>query len=143
MYRPISNSDANLFNGTWNDYYAGIFRCNTLLQKLDQIDWKGDDEIRKRVEGETRALRAIMYFDLARLFGSVPLLTGPTAENLPQAEPAEIYKLILSPLSSKFNTLKLRLARYLFSPLIASSMTSLAMTPGSSVTIGSASFLLL
>lgn len=90
----VSSSDANLFNGTWNDYYAGIFRCNTLLQKLDQIDWKGDDQIRKRVEGETRALRAIMYFDLARLFGSVPLLTGPTAENLPQAEPAEIYKLI-------------------------------------------------
>jgi hypothetical protein len=25
----------------------GIFRCNTLLQKLDQIDWKGDDEIVK------------------------------------------------------------------------------------------------
>src|SRR5688572_4182505 len=26
-----SPSDNNMFNGTWTDYYAGIFRCNTLL----------------------------------------------------------------------------------------------------------------
>ena len=29
-----SPSDNDLFNGTWADYYAGIFRCNTLLKKI-------------------------------------------------------------------------------------------------------------
>ncbi|WP_321334039.1 RagB/SusD family nutrient uptake outer membrane protein [uncultured Bacteroides sp.] len=90
----ISSSDANLFNGVWADYYTGIFRCNTLLQKMDQIDWKGDSKAKSRVEGETRTLRAIMYFDLVRLFGHIPLLTEPTEDNIPQSDPVEVYKLI-------------------------------------------------
>jgi len=90
-----SSGDVNLFDGTWTDYYAGIFRCNTLLQKLDQIDWKGQTDVRNRVEGETRALRAIMYFDMVRLFGNIPLLTEPSEENLPQVAPKEVYALIV------------------------------------------------
>lgn len=89
-----SPSDANLFNGTWTDYYAGIFRCNTLLQKMEQIDWKEDLVTRGRIEGETRVLRAMLYFDLVRLFGNIPLLTEPTSENVPQADAKEVYKLI-------------------------------------------------
>ncbi|NLZ95740.1 MAG: RagB/SusD family nutrient uptake outer membrane protein, partial [Bacteroidales bacterium] len=89
-----SPSDANLFNGTWGDYYAGIFRCNTLLQKMEQINWEEDSDSRGRIEGETRALRAIMYYDLVRLFGHIPLLTEPTSENIPQAEIKEVYHLI-------------------------------------------------
>src|SRR5690606_14976314 len=46
------------------------------------------------IEGETRFLRALMYFDLVRLFEKVPLITAPTTENVPQSEPAETYKLI-------------------------------------------------
>lgn len=89
-----SPSENNLFNGTWTDYYAAIFRCNTLLQKLDGISWGDNPAIRKRIEGETRFLRAILYFDLVRLFERVPLLTEPTTANIPQSEPAETYKLI-------------------------------------------------
>jgi len=89
-----SLSDANLFNGTWTDYYAGIFRCNTLLQKMEQIDWKEDMVARGRIEGETRVLRAMMYFDLVRLFGNIPLLTEPTSENVPQSDPKEVYRVI-------------------------------------------------
>ena len=89
-----SPSENNLFNGTWTDYYAAIFRCNTLLQKLDGISWGDNPATRKRIEGETRFLRAILYFDLVRLFERVPLLTEPTTANIPQSEPAETYKLI-------------------------------------------------
>lgn len=93
-----SPSDANLFNGTWTDYYAAIFRCNTLLSKLDGIPFKEGTNTRNRIEGETRFLRAILYFDLVRLFERVPLLKVPTTENLPQAEPVETYKLIVEDL---------------------------------------------
>ncbi|MDY9918080.1 MAG: RagB/SusD family nutrient uptake outer membrane protein [Proteiniphilum sp.] len=93
-----SSSDNNLFNGTWSDYYAGIFRCNKLLQKLDGIDFSSDPAARPRIEGETRFLRALMYFDMVRLFERIPLLTEPTTENLPQADPADTYKLIVEDL---------------------------------------------
>ena len=89
-----SPSDANLFNGTWTDYYTAIFRCNSLLVKMDQIEWNDDNETRSRIEGETRVLRAMLYFDLVRLFGYVPLLTEPSSENFPQSEPIETYRLI-------------------------------------------------
>jgi starch-binding outer membrane protein, SusD/RagB family len=93
-----SPSDNNMFNGTWADYYAGIFRCNTLLSKLDGIVFESAEATRARIEGETRFLRALMYFDLVRLFENVPLLTEPTTENVAQAAPAETYKLIVEDL---------------------------------------------
>jgi hypothetical protein len=89
-----SLSDNNLFNGTWADYYAAIFRCNTLLTKIDGIDFKGDEVAKNRIIGEARFLRAISYFDLVRLFERVPLLTEPTADNIPQSEAIDTYKLI-------------------------------------------------
>ncbi|MBD1432010.1 RagB/SusD family nutrient uptake outer membrane protein [Sphingobacterium sp. DN00404] len=93
-----SPSDNNLFDGTWTDYYAGIFRCNTLLTKMEETDFGDQQSIQLRIEGETRFLRAIMYFDLVRLFGRVPLLTSPTSDNVPQVEPKETYQLIVEDL---------------------------------------------
>lgn len=89
-----SPSDNNIFNGTWADYYAGIFRCNTLINKLDGIDFGNDAATRNRIEGEARFLRALMYFDLVRLFEKIPLLTEPTTDNVPQADPLQVYKQI-------------------------------------------------
>lgn len=95
-----SPSDANMFVDTWKSYYAAIFRCNTLLLKLKQIDWKEQDiAIQNRIEGETRTLRALLYFDMVRMWENIPLLLAPTIENLPQADPAEVYKVIIEDLS--------------------------------------------
>lgn len=93
-----SPADNNLFNGTWSDYYAGIFRCNTLLAKLEGVDFGTKPQAKERIEGETKFLRAIMYFDLVRLFEKVPLLTAATKDNVPQADPKETYKLIIDDL---------------------------------------------
>ena len=96
-----SPSDNDMFNGTWADYYAGIFRCNTLLKKIGNISkWKSDDEatvkaVQNRIEGETRFLRALMYFDLVRLFEKIPLLTEPTKDNIPQSEAVDTSSLSL------------------------------------------------
>lgn len=93
-----SPSDNNLFDGTWSDYYAGIFRCNTLLTKMEESDFSDQEDIKLRIEGETRFLRALMYFDMVRLFGGVPLLTQPSRENIPRAEAKGIYGLIVEDL---------------------------------------------
>ena len=99
-----SPSDNNIFNDTWSNYYKGIFRCNTLLQKLTGIQsWASSSDsintiAKNRIEGETRFLRATMYFDLVRLFEKVPLITVPTTDNVAQSDPTETYKLIVSDL---------------------------------------------
>ena len=93
-YKP---DEQNLFSGLWTDYYKGIYNCNLLINSLDGIDWKTDTD-RKVVESEARALRAIMYFDLVRMFENVPLLTAPSSDVVPQAEPDSVYKLVVNDL---------------------------------------------
>lgn len=77
----------------WSDYYQGIFRANTLLSKIDGVTM--DAALKARFTAETKALRAMYYFNLVRMFKNIPLLLEPlTATNMyevTQAAPAEIY----------------------------------------------------
>ena len=97
-----SPSDQNLFEANWAAYYQAIYRTNVLISKMDQIEWGGNDELRNTYESEARFLRAFFYFDMVRLWGNIPLLTEPTAENVAQANPDDVYKLIAEDL--KFAT---------------------------------------
>lgn len=104
----------NDFEGLWEHYYRAIFNINTLLLNLDNIAWEADskyntttaEETRKAVEGEARFLRAVCYFDLVRLFERVPLLTVPTQDIVPQADPADTYDLIFSDLKFAMEHIK-------------------------------------
>lgn len=96
--KSVSPSDANMFEANWEDYYKAIYRCNVFLTKIDQIDWEGDEELRNQYEAEIRFLRAYSYFDLVRMFGNIPLLDEPSSENIPQANPDDVYKLIANDL---------------------------------------------
>jgi len=86
-----SPSDQDLFGGTWTAYYNTIFRVNMLLSHLDQVNWKGQDSLRHIYESEARFIRAFCYFDMARMWGNIPLVTKPTTENVPQASPDSVY----------------------------------------------------
>ena len=94
----VAPSYNNLFNTDWINYYAAIFRCNKVIQAEETADWGGDIAARGRIIGQARALRAILYFDLARMFGDVPLVTVPTEENLPRTAASEVYKQIFDDL---------------------------------------------
>jgi starch-binding outer membrane protein, SusD/RagB family len=93
-----SPSDQNFYSGNWAEYYKAIYRCNVLLQKMDQVEWGTETALRSTYEAEAKFLRAFLYFDLVRLFGNIPLVAEPTKENLPQANPDDVYKLIASDL---------------------------------------------
>ncbi|SFO99734.1 Starch-binding associating with outer membrane [Chitinophaga sp. YR627] len=86
----------------WKKGYAGIFRANTLLNKLPGIPM--DENLKKRFEAECKFLRAFFYFDLVRLFKNIPLLTAPvsTSEmyNVLQAPPADVYNQIIEDLKA-------------------------------------------
>ena len=89
-----SPADVDLLNENWKIYYKAIYRCNVLLQKMDQIDWEGDTEYQNNIEAQARFLRAYAYFDMVRLWERVPLLTEPSSDNIPQADPDSTYALI-------------------------------------------------
>jgi hypothetical protein len=89
----------------WSTYYQGIFRCNTLLSSLHLVTgWSSADQ-RKQVFGETSFLRGYFYFDLARLFGQVPLVTDPTPANLPKAAAKDIFAQIAQDLKNAIDSL--------------------------------------
>ncbi len=92
----IAPSYNDLYNTDWTNYYKAIFRCNQLI-KADAdgtINWNGDTKTQGRLIGEARTIRAILYFDLARLFGDVPLLLEPSEENIPRTPVKEVYQAI-------------------------------------------------
>lgn len=89
-----SPSDVDLLNNNWVAYYKALYRCNVFLSKMDQIDWNGDVDLRNTYESETRFIRAYLYFEMVRLWGNIPLITESTSENIPQADPVDVYTVI-------------------------------------------------
>ena len=58
-------------NETWNKAYSLILNCNLLLENLETapVAFSGDNY--KVIKGEALALRAMLHFDMLRLFGPV------------------------------------------------------------------------
>jgi len=89
--------ETSIMQPDWNAYYAGLYRCNVYMQKSEGISFD-DEALKAQYAGEVRALRAILLFDMARLWGNIPLLLEPSSENLPQADPADVYAAIFDDL---------------------------------------------
>ena len=78
----------------WGDHYQGIFRANLLLFKLPNTTMDASEKA--RFVAETKALRAIYYFNLVRMFKNIPLLLEPLGGkeeiySVTQAAPAAVY----------------------------------------------------
>lgn len=95
--KTAAPSEMNVFEQEWKVYYAGIFRCNKLITSDADIVWENENN-HARIMSECRALRAIMYFDMVRLWGNIPLFTEPSNENREQADPKDVYALIFDDL---------------------------------------------
>ncbi|SHM69027.1 SusD family protein [Chitinophaga jiangningensis] len=97
--KSIPRNDLNA--EAWNKYYTAIYRCNIFLQNIGSVDFKNDTATRDRYIGEAKFLRAYYYFDLARMFGNVPLITKPLQPGdyyIPQATPDSVYTQIATDL---------------------------------------------
>ena len=64
-----SPADLQMYAQDWKMYYQGVYRCNELITREDQIKWKDKDSNRGLYMGECHALRAFLYFDMVRLWG--------------------------------------------------------------------------
>ena len=102
--KTVAPSEMNVFEQEWKVYYAGVFRCNTLITSEEGIEWENEGN-HARIMAECRALRAIMYFDMVRLWGNIPLFTEPSSENREQADPEDVYALIFDDLKFAMDNL--------------------------------------
>ena len=67
----------SLITNIWEKSYQGIQRANTLLNRIGDVSFE-DDLVKASRLGEMQFIRAILYFNLVRLYGNVPLVTDET-----------------------------------------------------------------
>ncbi len=96
--KAVSPSDVSFHSSGWKAYYQTIYRCNVLLQNIDNVEWGDSSALRMKYTAEAKFIRAYCYLDLVRLFEKVPLVITPTSDNVPQADPEETYTQIMSDL---------------------------------------------
>lgn len=75
------NADNSTIAAVWNGIYRTINRANNVLAKVPTVtDPALTTTLKNQYLGEAYAIRALAYFDLARTFGGVPLITSPTVK---------------------------------------------------------------
>jgi len=90
-----ANSGNTVSDITWTLLYTGIVRCNEIINSLPVATF--DEELKSRIIGEAKFLRAYSYSKLVALFGSVPLVKADYAVgNLkePRSAESETYAFI-------------------------------------------------
>ncbi|MDR0619558.1 MAG: RagB/SusD family nutrient uptake outer membrane protein [Bacteroidales bacterium] len=107
----IEGSNINL-KRDWERYMSFVAQANKLICNIDKVeDAALSDSERRRYKAEALIFRSMVYFDMVRIWGNVPLITTEagdiTSENIedvypayfpPQTATPEVYKQIESDL---------------------------------------------
>ena len=67
-----NNAVNSISNTTWNGHYQGIQAANIVIHKIDAVNMAAG--LKAQYKAEAQFLRALMYFNLVRIFGDVPLV---------------------------------------------------------------------
>ncbi len=92
------NYGSSMLQDFWNTRYKGIFRTNMAIETLDNCTGFESEDQKNQIKGEAYFMRAYFYYDMASLFGQVPLVVTTDPVNLPKATPEELYAQIASDL---------------------------------------------
>ena len=99
--RGIVTSTNQSLNNLWKELYLGIREANNVIANVPEIEM--DEELKNRIIGEAKFLRALHYFNLVRCFGEVPLRTTPVEagddQGLAVSSIVEIYDSIIDDLN--------------------------------------------
>jgi len=101
-FGPTGNEHVN---GVWDALYQTIAKTNITLDEVPAIEM--DEELKARILGESRFIRALSYFYINAAYGGGPLRTAENLNeiNVPRASQAEIWALIESDLQQAVNVL--------------------------------------
>lgn len=101
----LMNDITDKFKPFWKARYQGIFRANSAIATMDNVKTWSSDAVKNQLLGEVYILRAFYYFNLAQIFGGVPLILTPEAQNLPRCTDEELYAQIASDLKFAITTM--------------------------------------
>lgn len=103
---------SGLIQNIWEDTYKGIQRANIVLSRIEDITYENDQTKNSRI-GEMKFIRALLYFNLVRTFGDVPLVVDEVIN--PQdffgqvrTPKGEVYTQIIADLSDAIDLLPQR-----------------------------------
>lgn len=100
------NADNSTISSAWISIYRTINRANNVIDKVPAVkDAQLTDALRNQYIGEVYFARALAYFDLARTWGGVPIITKPTINptdnsGLKRSSVAETYAQVLKDLET-------------------------------------------
>lgn len=99
-FSPLYNEFAEI----WQQQYKPITLANISIENIPAIEM--DEMLRGRLVGEARFLRALLYFNMVRMFGEIPLVLSATEplSPTPSSEDA-IYDAIIADLIEAINVL--------------------------------------
>ncbi|AWW33309.1 RagB/SusD family nutrient uptake outer membrane protein [Echinicola strongylocentroti] len=103
IIRNLNNNSDNAYGLVhWSSNYEGIADANLAISKIPEIQMP--EALKNSLLGEAKFLRAHFYYQLVRLFGSVPLILEPidlASEDLyaTEASEEEIYEQIVKDLT--------------------------------------------
>ena len=103
---------SSLIANVWEDTYKGIQRANIVLSRIQEVEFE-NAELKQARTGEMLFIRALLYFNLVRTFGDVPLIideVGNPQEYFGQSRTpvAEVYTQIISDLEAAESALPSR-----------------------------------
>jgi starch-binding outer membrane protein, SusD/RagB family len=86
----------------WKQHYKGIWLANIAIERIPGASM--DETLKARLINEAKFLRGLLYFDLVRMFGKIPLLLKEIESLTPEpAEVEDIYTQIMSDLTDAEN----------------------------------------
>ena len=95
----------------WRGWYRLIHQANQVIDNAPKATENVTEELKLRVVGEAKFLRALAYFDLVTIWGGVPLMetyAKAIGEDKPRASVDEVYTLIISDLENAIANLPLK-----------------------------------
>lgn len=73
------NPENSTIGSAWTAIYNVINRANNVIAKVPEVEDPAlTSEVRNGIIGQALAIRGLAYFDLARTYGGVPIITNPT-----------------------------------------------------------------
>jgi hypothetical protein len=113
QFKTISTND--MVERNWLDSYTTIQRANVVLNRINNIAYSNAVTKNARI-GEMLFIRALLYFNLVRLYGDVPLTTAETTNpNLyfgnGRTPVNDVYQQIINDLKEAINNLPVTAAQ--------------------------------
>lgn len=98
-------SNNGILSDIWNAWYNGIYRCNDVLGHLNGKNIANADKYR----GELLFMRSWWYFNLYRVFGTVPVTTTVVkpadAKNIARCSDDDMYNRLVEDLENSISLL--------------------------------------